>query len=114
MKSIILVALALAAVAVAAPTEKQAEILSAFYEQQADGSFLYKFATDDGITREETGDVREVVDEENKVQKVIVFRGSYSYPGEDGKPIIIQYVADESGFHPEGDSIPKNPAPARR
>uniref|UniRef100_A0A2A4J1E7 Uncharacterized protein n=1 Tax=Heliothis virescens TaxID=7102 RepID=A0A2A4J1E7_HELVI len=166
MKSIILVALALAAVAVAAPTDKQPEILSANYEQQPDGTYLYKFQSDDGIFKEESGVVKEVLDEENKVQKVIVVKGSFSYPGEDGKPVVIQYVADEFqsddgifkeesgvvkevldeenkvqkvivvkgsfsypgedgkpvviqyvadeyGFHPEGDSIPKNPASRR-
>lgn len=68
---------------------------------------IHSFESDDGISRQEAGSLKEVVDEENKPQTVIVVKGTYSYPGEDGKPVVVSYVADETGFHAEGDSIPK-------
>lgn len=68
------------------------------------------FKSEDGISRQETGTVKEVIDAENKPQKVIVVRGSYTYYTEEGKPVTITYYADETGFHAEGEVIPKAPA----
>lgn len=76
---------------------------------------LYSFETSNGIKQEVTGELREVVDEDNKPHKVIVLRGSYSYNDPEGNPVSIIYYADETGFHAEGDSIPKAPVvPSRR
>ena len=68
---------------------------------------INRFESEDGISRQEDGEVKEALDEENKPHSVVVVRGSYSYPGEGGKPETINYYADETGFHAEGDSIPK-------
>ena len=108
---IILVALALVAIAVAAPSDPVPQILRSDFKQEVDGNYQFGYEVDNGIVREEVGEVKEALDEENKPHKVVTVRGSYSFPGEDGKPISVSYYADESGFHAEGDSIPK---PARR
>ncbi|CAH1644300.1 unnamed protein product [Spodoptera littoralis] len=111
MKSIILVALALVAVAVAVPVvPEEVKIVRSDYQQQPEGSYQFGYEAENGIVRDEVGELKEALDEENKPHKVVVVRGSFSYPGEDGKPISISYFADESGFHAEGDSIPKVPA----
>ncbi|KAG5642447.1 Plastin-2 [Sphagnurus paluster] len=106
-----IVALALVAVVAAAPVEEPEPIVRSDFEQSPEGSYTYSFETQKGIVRQEEGQVKEALDEENKPHNVVVVRGSYSYPGEDGKPVSITYFADETGFHAEGDSIPK---PARR
>ncbi|CAH2075284.1 unnamed protein product, partial [Iphiclides podalirius] len=111
----IVVALALVAVAVARPaTEPEPpKILRSDFNQQPDGAYNFGFETENGINRGETGEVKEVLDEEKKPHNVVVVRGTYSYTDKDGKLESITYYADESGFHAEGDSIPKSPA-ARR
>ncbi|KAH9627615.1 hypothetical protein HF086_010767 [Spodoptera exigua] len=110
MKSIIFVAVALLAVAAAAPVEKEPpKILSYFFDQKPEG-YIFKFETDDGTKREETGVVREALDEDNKLQKVVVVSGSYTFRNKDGELDTINYFADESGYHADGQSIPKVPA----
>lgn len=74
---------------------------------------IARFETDDGVTRQETGVVKEVFDEENKPHTVVVVRGSFSYKKSDGSVETVDYSADENGFRAEGDSIPKIPAVRR-
>lgn len=68
-----------------------------------------RFETSDGVVRGEYGELKDVLDEDNKPQKVVVVRGSYKYTDPEGKPESISYFADETGYHAEGDSIPKVP-----
>lgn len=70
--------------------------------------FLNSFESGNGIVRNEQGELKEVLDEENKPRSVVIVRGSYSYPNEDGKLETVNYFADETGYHAEGDSIPKS------
>ncbi|CAB3221383.1 unnamed protein product [Arctia plantaginis] len=114
MKFIILIACAFFAVALAAPAETQPEpvkILRSDINQETDGSYSVVIETDDGYKRQENGEIREVPNEEGKLVKVIVVRGSYVYNDPNGQPQSITYIADENGFQAEGPSIPKNPEP---
>ncbi|XP_026729276.1 larval cuticle protein 1-like [Trichoplusia ni] len=113
MKFIIVAAVALVAVAAALPVEEPVEIVNSVFEQQADGGYKYAFGQSDGVKREETGVVKEAFDEDNKPHNVVVVRGSYSYINPNGQEELINYTADEEGFHPEGSSIPVAPV-ARR
>ncbi|KAF9798828.1 hypothetical protein SFRURICE_020392 [Spodoptera frugiperda] len=114
MKSIIFVAVALLAVAAAAPVEKEpSKIISYVFEKQPEGSYVFKYETEDGTKREETGVVREALDAENNLQRVIVVSGSYTFRNDEGELDTINYFADESGYHADGKSIPKVPV-ARR
>ncbi|XP_068630806.1 larval cuticle protein 1-like [Battus philenor] len=124
MKVMIVVALALVAVAVALPVAPVApvalvleaespKIIRSDYSQQPDGGYVFSYETENGISRNENGELKEALDEENKPHVVVIVRGSYSYTDKDGKVETINYIADENGFHPEGDSIPKVAA-ARR
>ncbi|KAG6451802.1 larval cuticle protein 16/17-like [Manduca sexta] len=106
MKLIILVALAVVTIAVAAPPEPP-KILKSEFDQGAEGGYVFNFETENGIARAENGEVKDIVDEENKPHRVVIVRGSYSYIGDDGKPVSIEYFADENGYHAQGDSIPK-------
>ncbi|KAG6451792.1 larval cuticle protein 16/17-like [Manduca sexta] len=106
MKLIIFVALALAAGVVANEPEPP-KILRSEYDQKPEGSYVFGFETEDGISRDETGEVKEALDEDNKPHSVVVVRGQYSYVDPDGNPQVIKYYADETGYHAEGDSIPK-------
>ncbi|XP_013187051.1 larval cuticle protein 1 [Amyelois transitella] len=109
---LIIVALALVAIAAAAPAEPEPpKILRSEFEQQPEGGYVFSFETENGINRNENGELKEVLDEENKPHNVVIVRGSYTYTNSEGKPETVNYFADETGFHAEGDSIPK---PARK
>ncbi|XP_049866013.1 larval cuticle protein 1-like [Pectinophora gossypiella] len=112
---VVLVALALVALTVAAPqgsVERVPQIVRSQFEAQPEGNYVFNFETDNGIQRQETGELKQVADEDNKPQNVVVVRGSYTYTDTEGKPQTVNYVADETGYHAEGDIIPK--AQARR
>ncbi|CAK1604196.1 unnamed protein product [Parnassius mnemosyne] len=120
----IAVALTLVAVASAVPVADTREEVRRVYvepikivrsesSQQPAGDYVFSFETANGITREENGQLKEVLDEENKPQTVVAVRGAYSYTDNDGKIETINYYADETGFHAEGPSIP-TVAPSRR
>ncbi|XP_075970561.1 larval cuticle protein 1-like [Anticarsia gemmatalis] len=113
MKSMIIVALALVAVAVAAPAEEPVKIVRSEFVQQPEGGYNFNYETEDGSVREEVGTIKDALDEENKPHPVVVVRGSYSYINSEGKPETINYIADENGYQAEGESIPKVPV-ARR
>ncbi|XP_063379244.1 larval cuticle protein 1-like [Cydia fagiglandana] len=112
-----LVAVALAAPAAppapAAPAEKEpVKILRSDFEQQPEGAYNYAYETEDGIKKDEAGELKTVNDEENKPQTVVVARGSYSYTDPEGNPHTFTYYADETGFHVESEDVPKAPAQA--
>ncbi|RVE45616.1 hypothetical protein evm_009729 [Chilo suppressalis] len=107
MKSIVLIAL-FVAVAAALPVEQEpVKILRSEFDQQPEGGYAFSFETEDGVERSENGEVKQAVDEENKPHDVVVVRGSYSYTNPDGQKESVSYYADETGYHAEGDSIPK-------
>ncbi|XP_047986225.1 larval cuticle protein 1-like [Leguminivora glycinivorella] len=118
MKLVVLTVAALLAVAFAAPpvafaappVEQQVvEILRSDFNQSPDGAYNYAVETQDGVKKEETGEIKVVNDEENKPHNVVVVRGSYSYTDKEGGPHQVTYVADENGYQPQSDDIPKAP-----
>ncbi|CAK1604626.1 unnamed protein product [Parnassius mnemosyne] len=121
----IVVTLALVAVAYAVPVNEvnglesttipvePIKIIRSDYDQQPNGEYVFSFETENGINRDENGELKEALDEKNKTHTVIVVRGSYSYTDDDGKVETINYSADEKGYHAEGESIPTN-APSSR
>ena len=59
--------------------------------------------TSDGKTHQEEGQLKDIGTE----NEALVVRGSYSYTGDDGQVYTVNYVADENGFQPEGDHLPR-------
>ncbi len=68
-------------------------------------SFVYSFETDNGIRQAAAGEMRKVGEAD-----VVVMRGSYEYVGEGGRTYTVEWYADETGFHPKADHLPKAPA----
>ncbi|TDG46145.1 hypothetical protein AWZ03_007487 [Drosophila navojoa] len=62
-----------------------------------DGSYSYAYETSNGITGKQSG------------LGGIAVQGGSSYISPEGTPISISYVADEKGYYPVGDHIPKVP-----
>ncbi|XP_017785738.1 PREDICTED: endocuticle structural glycoprotein SgAbd-5-like [Nicrophorus vespilloides] len=70
-------------------------------EFNQDGSYKFSYESQDGTKVSEVGSVKNVNNKD-----VHVAEGSYSYIGDDGKDVVVQYVADENGYRPQGDNIP--------
>ena len=64
--------------------------------------FVISYETSDGITRAETGEVKNV----GQDNEFVAVRGTYSYTAADGQVYTVNYIADENGFQPQGDHIP--------
>ncbi|XP_063532763.1 flexible cuticle protein 12-like isoform X2 [Cydia strobilella] len=105
MKSFIVFALIVAAVA-AAPqrsADADAQILRSDLSNIGVDSYQYVVETSNGIKQEEQGQLQNVGTDNEAIQ----VRGQFSYVGQDGVTYSVTYVADENGFQPQGAHIPQ-------
>ncbi|XP_064094027.1 cuticle protein AM1274-like isoform X2 [Macrobrachium nipponense] len=70
--------------------------------QSEDGTFKFEFEGDNGIVVSGSGSA-------TGTNGSVVQTGSYKYTAPDGTPVDVTYVADEKGFQPQSDSLPKAP-----
>lgn len=61
-----------------------------------------RFDTSDGVSRQESAELKNFGNE----QEAIAVRGQYSWVGEDGQQYVVNYIADENGFQPQGSHLP--------
>ncbi|KAG8233377.1 hypothetical protein J437_LFUL005839 [Ladona fulva] len=69
-----------------------------------DGTFQFSYETGNGIVVEQSGYLKNAGLKDQEAQ---VIQGSYSYPGPNGQVYTVRYFADETGFHADGDHLPK-------
>ncbi|CAG4986504.1 endocuticle structural glycoprotein ABD-5-like [Colias croceus] len=98
MQKYVLVALALFAVAAAAPQQPQEPtyILKQDSVVNPDG-YNFEFETSDGTQRQEQGNLKQLAENVQALQ----VQGSYKYAAPDGLIYTVTYVADEHGFQPQ-------------
>lgn len=84
--------------------DNQAQILRSEAVVNPD-SFQYEYETSNGIAANEAGQLKQFTQEE----AAVVAQGAFRWTAPDGTPISIQYVADETGYHPTGDHLPVAP-----
>ncbi|XP_065368925.1 endocuticle structural protein SgAbd-6-like [Calliphora vicina] len=72
-------------------------------EKTDDGSFTYYYESADGAKRQEVGIVKNAGTDE----ETLVVKGSWSYFDQNGNEVIVEYIADENGFQPQGTHIPQ-------
>lgn len=108
----ILLSLTLFGVCLAAPPKKIQEVRSTkdivpIVNQDADisfdGEYHYSYESGDGSKAKQSGKLK-TIDKDNAGEVVV---GEYEYTGDDGKLYKVTYTADENGFRPEGDHLPK-------
>ncbi|XP_075166838.1 endocuticle structural protein SgAbd-6-like [Haematobia irritans] len=78
-------------------------ILNQGEEKNSDGSFAYYFEGGDGSKRQESAYIKNLGTED----EALVVKGSYRYIDANGEEILVEYIADENGFQPLGNIIPK-------
>ncbi|XP_037937878.1 larval cuticle protein 65Ab1-like [Teleopsis dalmanni] len=99
MKFIIVLA-ALFTVALARPGD--VEIVKLESDVQPE-SYKYAYETSDGTSHSEDGTLKDAGTD----HEAIVVHGTFSWVDKDGQKYTVNYVADENGFQPEGDHLPK-------
>lgn len=62
-----------------------------------------RYETSDGISRSEEAEIRNAGTE----NETLVIKGTISWVAPDGQTYTINFIADENGFQPQGDHIPK-------
>ncbi|XP_063360123.1 flexible cuticle protein 12-like isoform X2 [Cydia amplana] len=107
MKSFVVFALIVAAVAAAPQRSPDADAQVLKYDAENIGvdGYRYAYETSNGIKSEEQGQLTNPGAE----NEAIVVRGSYAYTGPDGVVYTVTYVADENGFQPQGSHLPVAP-----
>lgn len=106
IKAAIVVLVAAPAVLVAAGV---VPILNQELEVLLDGKYSFQYESADGIKAAQSGGLKTVNGTE-----VEVIEGDYEYKGDDGKFYSVKYIADETGYHPEGAHIPTVPEYIKR
>ncbi|XP_062134008.1 larval cuticle protein 65Ag1 [Drosophila sulfurigaster albostrigata] len=86
----------------AAAGQQEAQVVRYDSDVQPEG---YKFAveTSDGKSHQEEGQLKHVGTD----HEAIAVRGFYTYLGDDGQTYTVNYVADENGYQPEGEHLPR-------
>lgn len=64
---------------------------------------IYRYETSDGVKREESAELKNAGTE----NEAISVRGTISWVAPDGVTYTLNYIADENGFQPQGDHLPK-------
>ncbi|KDR12717.1 Endocuticle structural glycoprotein SgAbd-2, partial [Zootermopsis nevadensis] len=80
-------------------------ILRQALDLQHDGSYQYSYETENGITAQEQGSIKNL----GQQDEAAVVQGAFSYTSPEGYPVKLNYVADENGFRAEGVHLPTPP-----
>ncbi|XP_017010529.1 endocuticle structural protein SgAbd-6 [Drosophila takahashii] len=91
------------ALASARPQNDAVEVLEYESENTGLGGYKFSYKLSDGTSRTEEGTVNNAGTENESIS----IRGSVSWVAPDGQTYTINFVADENGFQPQGDHLPK-------
>ncbi|CAH1368998.1 hypothetical protein MTP99_010484 [Tenebrio molitor] len=81
--------------------EQHAKTIREVNEANPDGSYNYAFETENQIFAEQQGFLKD--------ENTQVIQGQYQFTTPEGQVIRLAYVADENGFHPQGEHLPTPP-----
>lgn len=93
---------ALFALAIAAPYSSQDSTIVRSQSDVGADQFNFDFETSDGASQQAQGQLKQF-DEDNFA---VVQSGSYKYIGDDGQTYVVDWTADEKGFHPKAAHLP--------
>ncbi|XP_063982122.1 endocuticle structural glycoprotein ABD-5-like [Diachasmimorpha longicaudata] len=99
-KTILILLIALAATAYAAPQGNPNQDITIVRAEENNsigvGGYHFSYEQSDGQKREETAELKN----EGSENEAMAVTGSFEYRGPDGKTYRVDYTADENGFHP--------------
>uniref|UniRef100_A0A1B6DD74 Uncharacterized protein n=1 Tax=Clastoptera arizonana TaxID=38151 RepID=A0A1B6DD74_9HEMI len=75
-------------------------ILSQNFDLNPDGSYKFGYRSADGSARDEAGALKY----RGTAVEAMGVQGSYAYQSPEG-PVAVNYIADENGFQPTGNSV---------
>ncbi|CAB3221305.1 unnamed protein product [Arctia plantaginis] len=111
----LIVALCLVAVVVAVPVQRvnlystdNVQLLRLENDNPGEGNYRFAFEQSDGTKHEQQG---QIINEGSEDESIAV-KGSYSWVGPDGVTYVVNYTADDEGFHPEIEQGPGGGIPA--
>ncbi|XP_034666250.1 pupal cuticle protein [Drosophila subobscura] len=78
-------------------SDRNTKTLQNDLQVERDGNYRYAYETSNGISASQGG------------LGGVSVQGGSSYTSPEGSVISVSYVADETGYHPVGDHIPKVP-----
>ncbi|XP_068633709.1 larval cuticle protein LCP-14-like [Battus philenor] len=107
MKIIVFALCAIACAFAAVVPDPEANVVRSDYYHHPEGGYQYVYETENGISAQAEGQIRSL----NKDEVAHQVHGSVSYIAPDGQRIETTYVADETGYHPQGAHLPTPPAP---
>lgn len=61
------------------------------------------YETSDGVSRQEEAELKNIGTE----NEALSVRGTITWIADDGQQYTLNYIADENGFQPQGDHLPK-------
>lgn len=64
---------------------------------------VYSYETSDGVSRQEEAELKNAGSE----NAFLAVRGTVTWVAADGQSYTLNYVADENGYQPQGDFLPK-------
>ncbi|XP_026751362.2 endocuticle structural glycoprotein SgAbd-5-like [Galleria mellonella] len=96
MNSVLVISVFFICVATAASISKDTVADTIAYSNNNDGSgnYYFSFKTSNGISREESGEVRN----SGQNNQFIFIRGFYTYTDPDGQEVKVNYIADDNGY----------------
>lgn len=65
--------------------------------------WIYSFETSDGTSRQEEAELKDIGTD----TKALSVKGTVSWVAADGQTYTLNYIADENGYQPQGDFLPK-------
>merc|ERR1712029_580168 len=74
--------------------------------EPSSAGFRYSYETENEIKQEAEGSMKNVDGAD-----VMVMKGSYSYVGADGQEYVVDWYADETGYHPSAAHLPVSVEP---
>jgi len=93
---------ALCLVAVYGRPQQDIQIVNLENDNAGDGNYKFTYALSDGTNRQESGALKQIGDVQAQTQEGVI-----SWTSPEGQLITLRFKADENGYQPIGDHLPK-------
>ncbi|XP_017785741.1 PREDICTED: larval cuticle protein LCP-17-like [Nicrophorus vespilloides] len=85
--------------------ESDAKIIAQDLSIDPDGSYHYKYKTENGIYADQST----FINKQTSKKRLIYTTGKFHWTSPEGQLVKIGYIVDENGYQPEGNVLPTPP-----